>query len=89
MPYSARDHDARRVDASMPLLRRLVYGLALLPIVPGMAALGAECCATWFGTSRFDDLRWFNLFVALLWVGCSVVIWRAVVIWTLGRSALT
>jgi hypothetical protein len=73
----------------MPLLRRLVYGLALLPIVPATATIAAESCATWFGSSTFDDLRWFNLFAALLWVGCSVVIWRAVVIWTLGRGALT
>jgi hypothetical protein len=70
-------------------LRRLVCALALLPVVPAGAFIAATCCDEWFYSSTFDTARWFNLFIAALAVALSVLIWRTVILWTLGRTALT
>lgn len=89
MAVSGDDSYTCRAEATRSIQRRLICALVLVPIVPATAIIGAVYCDTWFGSSPFDHLRWFNLFVAVLWVTCSVVIWRAVVLWTLGRGALT
>lgn len=37
----------------------------------------------------FDEVRWFNLFFSILWVGATIAIWRRTIVWTLGRTWLT
>ena len=81
-----RHRPAHRPD--LAILRRLICALALLPAVPAMAIIGAECCASWLDTP-LDHARWINLLMAGFWVAGTVVVWRAVIIWTLGRTALT
>lgn len=81
-----RPRRAHRSD--LAILRRLICALALLPAVPAGAIIGAHCCDLWFNTP-LDTVRWINLLMAGFWVAATVVIWRAVIIWTLGRTALT
>jgi hypothetical protein len=37
----------------------------------------------------FDELRWFHLIFAVLWVTPTILLWRTAVLWTLGRKWLT
>lgn len=73
--------------------RRLVYALALIPIVPAVSVLGQLAIIEWFGPlshpSRLDEIGWFQLLFSILWVGGMILIWRAAVLWTLGRKWLT
>lgn len=69
--------------------QRLVYALALLPIVPSVATVGATLCTSYLPVPAFDDLRWFHLLFSMLWVAGTVVIFRSLVVWTLGRKWLT
>ena len=72
-----------------PVARRLVYAIALIPMVPAAAILLAERCETYFGSNAVDNLRWFHLWMSLLAVAGAVCIWRTVILWTLGRRWLT
>lgn len=73
--------------------RRLVYALTLIPIVPAASVLGVLAIDEWFGPlphpSRLDEIGWFQLLFSILWVGAMILIWRAAVLWTLGRKWLT
>lgn len=69
--------------------RRLVYALALVPIVPAVAIIGVSLTDTCVGLGPFDGLRWFHAFFSILWVGATICIWRGVILWTLGRRWLT
>jgi len=69
--------------------RRMIYAIALIPIVPATAAVGAIWCSGHVSVSSFDEMRWFHLFYSILWVGLSVLVWRSLIIWTLGRVWLT
>ena len=71
------------------LTRRMIYAIALIPIVPATAGMGAIWCAGHVSVSSFDEPRWFHLCFSILWVGLSVLVWRSLVIWTLGRVWLT
>jgi hypothetical protein len=73
----------------MGILRRLVCALTLVPIVFATATATAACCQAYLVLPGFDELRWMHLFMPLLAVFCSILIWRSVIIWTLGRQALT
>lgn len=70
---------------------RFVVTLGLLPIVPATSILGVAWILDvleGFSVS-VDALRiWQGLF-SLLWVLGVVLVWRSVVIWTLGRKWLT
>lgn len=69
--------------------RRMIYAIALIPMVPATAGVGAILCTRHVSLSSFDEYRWFHLCFSILWVGLSVVVWRSLVIWTLGRVWLT
>lgn len=79
----------RYLPPQISVTRRLVYAIALIPIVPATAAIGTILCSRHIPFSSFDEQRWFHLFFSILWVGLSVVVWRSLVIWTLGRVWLT
>lgn len=66
--------------------RRLVYTLALLPLVPSLAFQGALLQASYF---QPPGLRVYHGLVATLWVGAFVLIWRSVVQWTPTRKWVT
>jgi len=89
MTPNSEDTYCHRAEATRGIVRRLVWALVLVPIVPAGAIIGTEFAGGWFGSAPFDELRWFNLLVAVLTVGLSVLIWRTVIIWTMGRSVLT
>ena len=78
--------DARPVG---PVTRRLIYALVLIPIVPAVSGIGTIAYTTYLGTGQFDEFRWFTLLFSLLWVAGTIVIWRSVILWTLGRRWLT
>ncbi|MHC5110889.1 MAG: hypothetical protein ACYTHJ_13550 [Planctomycetota bacterium] len=64
--------------------RRLVYAIALLPLVPAVAAMGVQLyCPDTYG---FDGMRWFQFLVSTLWILLILAIWRAAIVWTLGRA---
>ena len=71
------------------IARRLVYALTLIPIVPATSCMGMNLCDTYGSLSPSDGLRVLHLFFALLWVMGTIIIWRALVVWTLGRAWLT
>lgn len=69
--------------------RRLIYALTLIPIVPATSIMGVKLCDTYASLGPFDEPRLFHLFFALGWVMGTIIIWRALVVWTLGRAWLT
>jgi hypothetical protein len=91
LPHESQDRDPTKADARPvgQITRRLIYALALIPIVPAVATIGVSLTDAYFGLGPVDDLRWFHLFFSVLWVGVTVLIWRRVILWTLGRKWLT
>lgn len=79
----------QRAHATHSVTRRLIYALALVPIVPAVAGIGVSLTDSCFGLGPFDGLRWFHLFFSIFWVGATICIWRGVILWTLGRKWLT
>lgn len=71
------------------ITRKLIWTLALLPIVPALAAV-AEALADESGfVAPSTGQRWFHGLFAALWTVGFLVIWRSMIVWTLGRTALT
>ncbi len=85
----SRQVHGHRAHATHSVTRRLIYALALVPIVPAVAIIGVSLTDTCFGLGPFDEFRWFHLFFSILWVGATICIWRGVILWTLGRKWLT
>lgn len=71
-----------------PITRRLIYALALLPIVPATAIAGVVVVQQHIGTWS-DELRMGHLLISVLFVSGTILIWRKAVLWTLGRKWLT
>jgi hypothetical protein len=69
-----------------PAARRLVYSLALLPIVPAVSIVGVSAVGHYIGLGSWDEFRWFHLFFPILWTTALILIWRGAVTWTLGRA---
>lgn len=69
--------------------RRLVYALALLPIVPAVSFVGMYIIDECFGFGPLEGFRWFHLLFSILWVVATIVIWKRLILWTLGRKWLT
>jgi len=69
--------------------RRMICALALVPIVPAAAFVAQGCCREYLLSSDADGQQWFDLFLSSLTVLSTIFIWRAVIVWTLGRKALT
>lgn len=76
-------------ELSHSVTQRLVYALALIPIVPSVAMIGATLCEVYFSSPWLDDLRFFQFLFSALWVTATIAIWRSLVVWTLGRKWLT
>ncbi len=83
---AAGSQRAYRADG---VTRRLVYSLALVPIVPAASVAGTSLVTTIGRPPAFDELRTFETLFSLLWVVATISIWRKAVIWTLGRQWLT
>jgi len=69
--------------------RRLVYALALLPIVPAVSGIGVSLIDESIGLGPFDEIRLFHLLFSVLWVVATIAVWRRFILWTLGRKWLT
>lgn len=85
------DHATQRITDRQrgSITRRLVYALALLPIVPAASIVGVTAIDNTIGLGTFDEFRWFHLFFAAFWVIATILIWRTAILWTLGRKWLT
>ncbi len=77
------------VHSSRSITRRLIYSLALLPIVPTMSIIGVGLLDHYGRLGQFDEGRWFHFIFSTLFVLTMVVIWKRTIIWTLGRKWLT
>lgn len=78
------------VHSSGSITRRLIYSLALLPIVPSLSIIGVILIVEQYGSSKqFDPLRCFHLIFSALFVFAMILIWKRTIIWTLGRKWLT
>jgi hypothetical protein len=83
------DKESRRDVPMLGVMRRMIYSLALIPIVPAVAYVAVSCCKDYLLPSDADEYRWFDLFFSSLMVLCMILIWRTVIVWTLGRKMLT
>ena len=100
-PYSslmepvARDESARAKPQGQPperlgpIARRIVYALALVPIVPAISGIGVALLEHFRGFGAYDGFRWFHFLFSALWIVTTIAIWRRVIVWTLGRKWLT
>lgn len=93
MALAKQDQDTgssrRKSNRLGSITRRIVYAIALIPIVPAVSVSGVVLIDRWLGLGSFDKFRWFHLFFSVLWVGATIAIWRRTVIWTMGRKWLT
>ena len=84
---------AARPRAVGSVTRRLVFALALIPIVPTVSIIGVFALESAFGTRPFagssDELRWFHLVFSVRWVASTIAVWRTAIVWTFGRRWLT
>jgi len=62
---------------------------ALLPLVPALSVVGGSLSESGLQRVGFDDLGCFHLWSAVLWTVGTIVVWRAVIVWTFGRRFLT
>jgi hypothetical protein len=83
---NSQDRAGVRVDG---VTRRLVYSLALVPIVPASSIAASALFENALTPLGFDDLRSFQLFYSTLVVVAVILIWRKFVLWTMGRRWLT
>ncbi|MCH7591412.1 MAG: hypothetical protein IH989_01350 [Planctomycetes bacterium] len=88
-PSLRRESTRGNPDRLGSITRRIVYAIALLPIVPAVSVIGVLLIDQKFRLQPFDKIRWFNLFFSILWVGATIAIWRRAIVWTLGRAWLT
>ena len=71
------------------ITRRLVWTLALLPIVPAATAITEQLANSFGWIAPQADLRWTHGAFAAYWTIGFLLVWRSMIVWTLGRSALT
>jgi hypothetical protein len=69
--------------------KRLVYSLALVPIVPAVSVASATALENALTAYNLDGLRVFQFVFSMLLVSCTIIIWRKAVLWTMGRRWLT
>lgn len=69
--------------------QRLLFTLALLPLVHGLALAGVECIDTYLPAQPLGFMRVLLILCASLWVIGVLAAWRSLVLWTFGRAALT
>lgn len=72
-----------------PIARRIVYTAALVPIIPASTAVATVVCYTYTTLPGFDARRTWHALIAALSVAVVVLLWRSVILWTLGRKWLT
>jgi hypothetical protein len=80
---SARTNREEGSRPMAPATRRLIYALVLIPIVPSISSIGVVACDQHLSLGTFDYIT------SILWVTATILIWRAVIVWTLGRRWLT
>ena len=82
---------------SIPAARRFICALALLPIVPAASVVGMMAAQS-NGllplnlpplAAPLDELGLFQLLFSTMWVAATILVWRSLVLWTLGRKWLT
>lgn len=57
--------------------------------MPAVSGVGVSLVNTYIGFGSWDGVRWFHLFFPILWTTGTILIWRSVVMWTLGRACCT
>ena len=74
----------RRFDQ---VTQRFVFALTLLPIVPAVSIIGGTILEQHSPAS--DNIRWIQALFSLLLMSALLLIWRTLILWTLGKTALT
>jgi len=80
---------AQRIYAARSRFRRLMCSLALVAVVPGVSFMLASLMDDWVDWPPENYENWFNCAFAVLAVGLSLLVWRTLILWTLGRTALS
>jgi hypothetical protein len=83
------DNESHHHPSMLSVTRRMICALALIPIVPAVAYVAESCCERYLLPPDADEIRWFDLIFSSLMVLSTILIWRAVIVWTLGRKMLT
>ncbi len=71
------------------ITRKLVYSIVLIPIVPALAGISINLTHPFTTGSWMDMQRLMHFVFSAMWVVAIIVIWRSVILWTLGRVWLT
>ena len=79
-------HDLRRMG---PVSKRLLFAIVLLPIIPATSAILVTLWFKVFGTLPNDEFNNCYFCASVIAVTATIIIWRAAIVWTWGRSALT
>ena len=77
------------MDRGISPARRLVYSIALIPIVPAASWVVLVDLRPFLGPATLGELRWMQLAFSVVCVVGAILIWRGFVLWTLGRVWLT
>lgn len=89
MTHKSDNQNSEALRPAGSVTRKLVYSLALIPIVPTISIVGVTVIDSYLGLVSFDPLRWFHFFYSVMWVTLTIVIWRRMIVWTLGKKWLT
>jgi len=87
-PDSTQALPRRRLGS---VTRKLVFTLAMIPIVPAVSGIATVLLAELWPSGPWsgDEFRYYHLIFPTLWVSALLFIWRNLVLWTLGRKWLT
>lgn len=80
------------VDAGRALRIRLIASLTLAPMVPvlaGLSVTAADSTGLLSTLPGFDDIRWFNLALAVLTTLSAWFLWHRFICWTLDRAIVS
>lgn len=70
------------------MLRRCIFLVALVPIIPATSCAAQEFIATQF-PSRVDEVWWNQLLFCLFLIASLLLVIRSAVLWTVGRAGLS
>jgi hypothetical protein len=85
---SSRAIPRRRLGS---VTRKLIFTLAMIPLVPAISIIATSLIEEFWSSEPWsgNELRYYHLIFAVLWVSALLLIWRSLVLWTLGRKWLT
>lgn len=87
-PDSTQAIPRRRLGS---VTRKLVFTLVLIPIVPAVSGIATVLIEEFWSPGPWsgDETRHYHFIFAALWVSALLLIWRSLVLWTMGRKWLT